>query len=135
MTKLILPMPPTVNTYWRKGKNGRIYLSEKAVSFKNDVVWSVKAQNPKRYTNGERLAVSVVLNFPTRAKTDIDNRLKGLLDALTNAGVYSDDSQIDVLAVARGELIKGGQCTVEIDEIGAKQSRFGGFLKLLGLKQ
>lgn len=114
-------MPPTVNHYWARARNGAVYLTAKAKKFKTDVAWCVASQKPKRHTNGERLAMKVTLNFATKAKNDIDNRLKGLLDALTKAGVYDDDSQIDLLVVRRGEIVKGGQCVVEIgkaDELG-----------------
>lgn len=116
--KLTLPMPPTVNHYWARARNGAVYLTAKAKKFKTDVAWCVAGQKPKRYTDGERLAMRVTLNFATKAKNDIDNRLKGLLDALTNAGVYGDDSQIDKIYIERGEVIKGGQCVVEIGKVG-----------------
>jgi crossover junction endodeoxyribonuclease RusA len=45
---------------------------------------------------------------------DIDNRVKAALDALTHAGVYDDDSQIDELFVARGDIVKGGRCQVMV---------------------
>lgn len=119
MNKLTLPMPPTVNTYWRKGKYGQIYLSDKAKDYKNKVFWAVKQQKPKTYTNGERLKVRITLHFATKAKNDVDNRIKGLFDALTYAGVWGDDSQIDVMIVERGKVIKGGKVFIEIDEIEA----------------
>ena len=65
----------------------------------------------------KRLQMQVTLYPRDRRKQDIDNRIKALWDALTDAGVYNDDEQIDILIVQRGEIRKGGGCLVIIDEI------------------
>jgi crossover junction endodeoxyribonuclease RusA len=61
--------------------------------------------------------MQVTLYPKDRRKQDIDNRIKALWDALASAGVYEDDSQIDVLIVQRGEIKKGGGCLVMIEEL------------------
>jgi crossover junction endodeoxyribonuclease RusA len=65
----------------------------------------------------KRLQMQVTLYPRDKRKQDIDNRIKALWDALTDAGVFDDDEQIDVLIVQRGEIRKGGGCLVMIDEI------------------
>lgn len=62
----------------------------------------------------KRLEVHIRLHPATRARQDIDNRVKACLDALTHAGVMDDDSQVDVLIVDRGEVIKGGKSVVRL---------------------
>lgn len=62
-----------------------------------------------------RLEMQVTLYPKDRRKQDIDNRIKALWDALTDAGVFDDDEQIDVLMVQRGAIKKGGGCIVMID--------------------
>lgn len=121
-TKLFLPMPPTVNHYWSRAKNGAVYLTPKARAYKTQVLTRVADRRIVRkeklnFINNERLAVKITLHFGTKAKNDLDNRLKGLLDALTKANVWTDDSQIDVLVVQRGNVVKGGRVVIEIDEI------------------
>lgn len=62
-----------------------------------------------------RLEMKVVLFPRDKRKQDIDNRIKALWDALTDAGVFDDDEQIDVLHIERGEIKKGGGCLVYIE--------------------
>ncbi len=47
-----------------------------------------------------RIAVEVEITYATKRRTDLDNAIKGLLDAM-NGLVYVDDSQIDDLRVRR----------------------------------
>ncbi len=124
-TKLFLPMPPTVNHYWSRAKNGAVYLTPKARAYKTEVLSRVSSRrivfgDKLRFKNNERLKVTITLHFSTKAKNDLDNRLKGLLDALTKANIWTDDSQIDVLVVKRGNVVKGGRVVIEIDEIKEK---------------
>ena len=62
-----------------------------------------------------RLEMKVVLYPRDRRKQDIDNRIKALWDALTEAGVFDYDEQIDILHIERGEIKKGGGCLVYIE--------------------
>lgn len=54
-----------------------------------------------------RLAIDIEFRAPDRRKRDIDNAIKGLLDALTHAGVWTDDSQIDDLRIWRSPKLAG----------------------------
>lgn len=58
--------------------------------------------------------VRVVAYPPDRRRRDLDNILKATLDALQYAGVFEDDSQVDALAILRGERTEGGQLTVRV---------------------
>jgi crossover junction endodeoxyribonuclease RusA len=51
---------------------------------------------------------------PDKRKRDLDNILKSLLDALTYAGIWEDDSQIDDLRIYRATI--GGMVKVRIYE-------------------
>ena len=63
-----------------------------------------------------RLEVRVLLHPPTRAMRDIDNSIKALLDAMQDAGVYLNDSQIDLLVIERGAVQRPGMAIVEVVE-------------------
>ena len=61
--------------------------------------------------------------FPRdKRKIDIDNRIKSVLDALQDAGVFDDDFQVDELSIVRGKPIKGGAIRVLIEEIPSTSS-------------
>lgn len=61
---------------------------------------------PDEWDTSHRFAVAVVLHFNSKRKCDIDNRIKPLLDALTACGIWGDDSQVDVIAIKRGDKDK-----------------------------
>lgn len=101
MLKLTLPFPPSVNTYWRtilRGRRPAAILSQRAREYKDEVLVAVKAQDAQKRFCG-RLRVLVDLYPPTNRKFDIDNRPKGLFDAMAEAGVFEDDEQIDEMLV------------------------------------
>ena len=106
----IFPYPPSVNSYWGFHGSHR-YLTPKAKVFKQEVV--LASIGHERY-GANRLFVSVILNAPDRRIRDIDNYLKSLGDAMCQAGLFDDDSQIDKLLVERGTIVKGGCCKVTI---------------------
>ena len=115
MIELTLPFPPTVNTIWRRVGN-RTVLSRRGRQFRSDAMEAIAEQWQGQALTG-RLAVKLVLIPPTLQARDIDNYSKGVLDAITHAGVWLDDGQVDQLTIIRGEKAKGGGCWVEIVEI------------------
>lgn len=110
---LDLPYPPSVNHYWRR-VGARTLISRGGRRYRKDVCATLAADRVAPMEG--RLAVRVVVRPPDRRRRDLDNLGKGLLDALSHAGVYADDSQIDRLAFERGEVVPLGGVTVEITE-------------------
>lgn len=120
MRPLVLPWPPTVNTYFRSVLiNGsvRVLISKDGRKYRETVraaVWErFGALKPTR----ARLAVVVAAFPPDRRERDLDNLFKGLLDAVTHAGVWVDDSQIDLLAIHRCEVAKPGRVEMRIKRL------------------
>ena len=64
-----------------------------------------------------RLRVEIEVYPPDRRKRDIDNVCKATLDALAKAGVYQDDSQIDVLLITRMGIVSGGCLEVKVEKV------------------
>ena len=113
MVNLTLPYPPSVNTYW--GFSGhRRFLTERATTFKHEVL-AIAKQCKAPNLGKQRLEMTVVLYPPDKRVRDIDNVLKPTIDALCQAHVFDDDSQVDVLFVRRAEIVKGGKCVVSIE--------------------
>lgn len=114
MIVLNLPYPPSVNSYWRANGHRR-FISKEGVAFKKAVAEYVIDNNvPKLGSVPIAVFISV---FPRDSRrTDIDNRIKAVLDSLQDAGVYDDDTQVEFLTVMRMEKVKGGKCVVVIAE-------------------
>ena len=97
-----LPFPPSTNTYYRnisvKGRP-RTLISKKGRAYRQ----SVMAQLAGAQVYPGRLAVTLDLHPPDRRKRDIDNYTKALLDAITHAGVWGDDSQVKTLSITMHE--------------------------------
>ena len=64
-----------------------------------------------------RISVLLILRPRDKRKIDIDNRIKSVLDALENSGLFDNDYQVDDLRITRGELIKDGCIVVTIEEL------------------
>ncbi|MFQ2419726.1 RusA family crossover junction endodeoxyribonuclease [Aeromonas caviae] len=117
-----LPWPPSTNRIWRNvtvsgkprtllSQEGRVY--RKAAADACLVAKLAGKQIP------ERLALRLVVQAPDRRARDLDNTVKAVQDALTHAGVWLDDSQIDRLLVERGPVVKGGMVSVTVEVMSA----------------
>ena len=117
MLSLTLPWPPTVNTYYRHvvvNRAPRTLISDAGRRYRE----SVKAQVAGQVENALQsdLRVSVEAWFPDRRRRDLDNLLKSLLDSLTHAGVWQDDSQVVDLRISKAQGT-GGLVVVQIEEV------------------
>ena len=90
--ELILPFPPSVNTYWRNF-NGRMLISKKGREYRKAVADQVLIQKGAKHYQG-KVKMTIEAWRPDERKRDLDNLLKAPLDALTHAGVYVDDQLI-----------------------------------------
>lgn len=120
--KLILPWPPSANTYWRHPTTGKLagrhLISEAGRKYRNDVIIAVLQQQANLKYSG-LLQVDVVAFMPDRRRRDLGNLEKALFDSLTHAAVWLDDSQVDDMRFRRarnadGELLLGGRIEISI---------------------
>ena len=115
--ELFLPFPPTVNNYYVKTKRG-VFISQKGRKFREAIKDAVHEQIPGFDVLTCKLLVEVTLFVPDKRIRDLDNYMKALLDSLTQAEVWEDDSQIDQLFIYRGERHYGGSVQISISEAG-----------------
>ena len=112
---LILPYPPTMNTYWRH-VGYRTLISREGRTFRRNVCALLGGGRRGPPTSG-RLALAMDAFPPDRRRRDLDNLPKSVLDAIGHAGVYADDSQIDLLVIRRRDVVPGGRLKVEVFDL------------------
>ena len=115
MINLTLEYPPSVNNYWERSRHGGMRLTDEARTYKKLIKWMLVAKKLGKPLEG-RISAKLTVYPPDRRRRDLDNVLKAVLDAMEGA-VYIDDSQIDVLVIERGRVIKDGKVTVDIEVI------------------
>lgn len=120
--KFEIPWPPTVNHYHQpavirgkvrivKGKDARQYAKTCESHLAEIGIYN------ERIPEDTLLSMTLILHPPTNRKYDVDNRTKGIMDALSNANFYADDSQISQLKIIKGEKVKGGSVEVFISKL------------------
>ena len=104
MLELILPVAPSVNTYYRKFNN-RMIISEKGRDYQKQVQEIVRKEKPKSFQADDRLRLEVDFYPPDKRRRDLDNFCgKALQDSLQYSGIYYDDEQIDSVEYTRCEI-------------------------------
>lgn len=116
MTEIELPWPPSVNHVWRR-VGSKTLLSAQGRAYREAVGQHCLMHKIANTRLSGRLSVKILVNPPDRRRRDIDNLTKVPLDALTHAGVWDDDSQIDELYIRRNAVTSGGSITIQINEI------------------
>lgn len=108
-----LPYPPTINHYYIRTKRG-VVLTAKANDYRADVIQAVGKGHT---TLLGPISVKVDAYMPDKRKRDLDNVFKALCDAMTHAGVWRDDSQIDDLRIVRRGVESPGRVLVTVGVI------------------
>lgn len=114
-----LAYPPTVNLYYGyrclNCRSGRVsvYRKKAAKSYRDAVLRAF----PFETSLTGRLSCVIELWTPDRRRRDLDNPLKAILDAITAAGIWEDDSLVDRLEVRRAGVKPGGEVSVKIETL------------------
>lgn len=111
MNRLELPWPPSINHCFSVIR-GRLVLSAETRGYRQVVRQRVRAA-AVRVELGP-VAVRLDLFPPDRRRRDCDNAQKPILDALQQAGVFVDDSQIVWLLTVKSGVVSGGKVNVRI---------------------
>ena len=116
---LTLPWPPSINHYWRR-VGPRTLISREGREYRRAICGLLApggGGGVRKPPAGGRIALCMDAFPPDRRRRDLDNLLKCTQDSLAHAGVFEDDSQIDLLLVRRGEVDKPGRVAVEVIEL------------------
>lgn len=114
-----LPYPPSVGAMWRSIGH-RFILSAKGRKYREDAISHIKKIGLFDEGLNQRLSVHMTINPPTLRKYDIDNKCKAPFDALTHAGFWLDDEQVDRLTIIKGEKTRGGNIFLKVELIGER---------------
>lgn len=116
MRFLTLPYPPTVNHYYKPGHYGRRFIGPPGLAFRAAALLTVRKLRAPTLTG--HLRVTVDVHPPDRRTRDLGNLDKCLMDALTHAGLWEDDSLIDDQRFRRRAVCPGaGRVEVYVSEI------------------
>ena len=116
MITLLLPWPPSLNTLYPTGKNGRRFLSKKGKAYHQAVAAAVIAQRGHQLNRyrGANLAYELTLCPPDKRVRDVSNHLKAIEDCMTQCRVWVDDSCVRKLTAIKADPVKGGHAELII---------------------
>ena len=115
--ELTLPVPPSVNRIWRRGKYGNVYLAPSVEVFYAKARKAAVEAKVHRVPFPAGVPVKVTMKWYRATKTgDLDNRTKIVADSL-NGIVWADDSQIVEWHLYRYESPKKGRVDLTIEAI------------------
>jgi crossover junction endodeoxyribonuclease RusA len=121
---LDLPYPPSANSYYRH-VGFRTLISREGRTFRKNVC-ALLAPRPdsgqggggaRKPPAGGRIALCLDAFPPDHRRRDLDNIQKPALDAMQHAGVYVDDSQVDLLLTQRRAVVPGGRLSVRLFDL------------------
>lgn len=111
MIELELGVPPSINNYYGRRKNGGVFIKHAGKQYKYDVGWIVLHAGIKPLEGD----VIIEIDFypPDRRKHDWDNILKCCCDSLEGFAYHNDD-QIVKGTVEKFKPMPGGKIVVRI---------------------
>ena len=116
LTIVKLPYPPSLNRYYRVWR-GRMVVGPEGKAYREAVqqILGPSFQDVEPYKVPLRVWIDVMM--PDRRKRDLDNLNKSLLDAITDAGVWADDSLIEDLRLIKVGVEKPGYVRLTVSEL------------------
>jgi crossover junction endodeoxyribonuclease RusA len=96
-----LPLPTPVNRQWRTGSGGT-YLSKEANDKRKAIVAEIhRILGSVESPISTACTISIVWTPRDKRLADVDAYIKGCLDAITKAGVWVDDSLVELVTCER----------------------------------
>ncbi|WP_162651573.1 RusA family crossover junction endodeoxyribonuclease [Lentilitoribacter sp. Alg239-R112] len=114
MTRIELPMPPSVNVMYSNARKSRIK-SPAYRTWLQEAGLLLNTQHPKPISGA--VEVYIVLVAQSKHRQDADNRVKAVLDLLTTHKIIEDDSSDYVKDLRVRWMDSGPACVVTISSI------------------
>ena len=111
----ILPIPPSVNTYWRRN-GAQYFIAAKGREYRRAVMEIIRQLGLDNKSRA-RMKIKIIADMPDRRRRDLDNLLKAVCDSLEHAGFVLDDNQFDEIHLKRGDVFPGGRLSIKVTEI------------------
>ena len=96
IVEVILPYPPSANRLWRRSGK-RIHKSAQYQAWLTDAAWTARSQRQGAIVGP--YALSLQAKRPDKRRRDLDNLIKPVSDALTQAGVIADDCWAEMISM------------------------------------
>lgn len=115
-------LPPSVNNIWRHTKGGKTYRTAAYMTWIRGEEWNIMPQliGQKRFVGP--VYVTIAMKRP-RANSDIDNRIKAILDFLQHIGAIDNDKHVYGVNAFWSSNLRAGEAAeisiVQADELGA----------------
>lgn len=103
---LDLPMPPSVNHIWRKGKLG-VNRSQQYRDWIEAAGWEINKNKNGQVPISGHFESHVILSSKKRHTSDLDNRPKAIFDLLQSHRLIENDRFQDKMTVEWGEAPMG----------------------------
>ncbi|TDQ63595.1 Holliday junction resolvase RusA-like endonuclease [Maritalea mobilis] len=115
-------MPPSVNDCFANNrKTGGRHRTKRYATWANAAGYDLKAQKRNAFIAGA-FTIAIVLDRKSmRSNSDIDNRVKPILDLLQTLDFIKDDKFCERLTVEKG-TVEGGGFEIFLDEITVKEA-------------
>src|ERR1700740_2265062 len=112
---LSLPYPPAANNLFRNVPGRGRVKTDAYSAWLAEALIALRGQRAPKHPGSFR--ATILLTRPDRRRRDIDNLVKGVMDALTKAGVIEDAhlAQSIHLAWAWDQITPGGAVSVAIE--------------------
>ena len=111
-TRLVLPLPPSANRYWRTFRNV-VVVSEEARAYKAGVKASALEQGATLIPGDVAVYIDV---YRSRKAGDLDNRIKVALDALKGIA-FEDDRQVVKIHARRFDDRNNGRIEITVETV------------------
>lgn len=110
-----LPVPPGVNNLYPTNANGQRFKSQEYTIWQTQAAWELRQQKASPIVGPVEIAI--VVREPKR-KTDIDGKIKAILDTLVKVGVIDEDHNgvVRKVSAAWGDI---DRASVEIRSVAA----------------